>query len=105
MPLTLAQTKVLQSPQVRQRLTAKAADFAYVDQLIKDVGVTCTRLPAVWDRIFYGLTVDQAKWLNATYPGFNFTSADASKPPPASIAPRSVVNRAINVLQSYKKSP
>lgn len=96
---------MLQSPQVRQRLTGKAADFVYADQLIRDVGVTCTRLPAVWDRIFHGLTAETAAWLNATYPGFNFIGSPASKPAQRSTGPRSVVNRAINVLQSYKKSP
>lgn len=108
MPLTKAQILVLTSPQVRQHLPAKAGDFAYSDQLLREVGETCTRLPAVWDRIFYGLTDDTAKWLTTTYPipGYTYvgTSTGVKAPPPAPL-PRTLVSKAIEVIQSYKKSP
>ena len=104
MPLTKSQLLVLTNPQVRQRLPAKSADFAYVDQLLRDVGESCTRLPAVWDRVFYGLDAAQAQWLSATFPGFKFTSSATAKPLPPIDRPRNAVTRAIDVLQSYKKS-
>lgn len=104
MPITKSQLLVLTNPQVRQRLPAKRADFAYVDQLLRDVGETCPRLPAVWERILYGLDASTAKWLNASFPGFTFNSDSAVKPLPPPTPPRNAVTRAIDVLQSYKKS-
>lgn len=104
MPITKSQLLVLTNPQVRQRLLAKRADFAYVDQLLRDVGESCPRLPAVWDRIFYGLDAAQAQWLNSSFPGFKFVSNATVKPLPPIDKPRNAVTRAIDVLQSYKKS-
>lgn len=106
MPLTKAQILVLQNASVRQRLPTKASDFNYVDQLLKDVGPGCPRLPAVWERIFHGLSSDNAKWLNTTFPGFNFVGSSTSNTPlPPVPSSRNSVTRAIDVLQSYKKSP
>ncbi len=104
MPLTEAQVLVLTNPQVRQRLPTKKGDFAYADSLLRDVGKTCPRLPAVWDRIFSGLDTMTANWLNTTFPGFKFAGGTVAKPAPY-IPPRTIVTKAIEVLQSYKKSP
>lgn len=104
MPITKSQLLVLTNQQVRQRLPAKRADFAYVDQLLRDTGESCPRLPAVWDRIVYGLDEETAKWMNTNFPGFSFSSGKNDKPLPPIEKPRNAVARAIEVLQSYKKS-
>lgn len=105
MALSKAQIQALTNPQVRQRLPTKRADFQYADDLLKDVGETCPRLPAVYDRIFYGLDAQTAKWLNGQFPGLGFTSSTtATPPPPQNAMPRTLVSKAIDVLQSFKKS-
>lgn len=103
MPLTKAQIAVLKNPQVRQRLSGKTADFVYADTLLREVGETCTRLPMVWDRVFYGLTSEQAAWLKATFPGIVF--AVPKETAPLTAQPKTLVGRAIETLQSYKKAP
>ena len=105
MPLTKAQVSILTNSKVRQKLSAKQADFAYVDQLLRTVGEACPRLPAVWDRIFWGLDEATAVWLNQTFPGSGFVGTKNPQPLPVAAPPRTVVTKAIEILQSYKKSP
>lgn len=105
MPLSKAQIAVLKSPEVRKRLQTRAADFAYIDKLLKEVGESCPRLPAVWDRIFSGLSAEVSLWLSKNFPGMGFVASVGQQPEkPIPVRPLNVVNRAVQVLQSYKKA-
>jgi hypothetical protein len=102
--LSEAQLATLRDQEVRRRLPTKASDFVYADRLIKDVGPTCSRLPAVYDRIFSGLSPDLARWIALRHPA-SPTKTGPAAPVPVERRPVNIVNRSISVLQSYKKAP
>ena len=106
MPLSKAQIQILTNPAVRQRLPGKVVDFTYADTLLRDVGEGCPRLPAVWGRIFTGLSSADALWLNTTFPDQHFVGFDQKTMPPLPpiSQPQNLVHRAIDVLQSFKKA-
>lgn len=115
MPLTTAQIDVLKSPLTRQRFAAQSANFAYADKLLRESGVSCPRLPYVWNAIFDDAA--SREWLTVSFPGVVPTPPAASPsdpkpnqntPEPAKTVERrpvGVVGKAITMLQSARRIP
>ena len=110
-PLTPIQVTILKDPRVRARLPQKADDFAYADAYLASQGIDCPRLPVVWTRIFIGIDIPTATWLNATFKGHSFvgTAVPTSKVQPplkAPVAPNNnhaAVRNALRAIQSFRK--
>jgi hypothetical protein len=117
MALQAAQIKVLKDPRFRAHWPAEASLFAAFEELLGRMGATCPRITAIWTRLMGPAERDLAlyDWFKATFPGVPMRAAGGdyarpapdAKPSPASVVgPRTTgpVNRAINVIQSYRKS-
>ncbi len=105
MPLSALQIEVLRSPKTRTAFPDRKQDFAYADSLLKLHGTSCTRLVAVWDKIFPSTNPVAQQWLLTNFklsprrPVIN-----EARPAPNSKPAVSVVNRAITVLSSYRNN-
>ena len=97
--ITPQQLEIMKSPITRAHLPGNKGDFAYFDLRFKENGVTCPQLPHIWDKVFPPANKDLQQWLSKTF--------NASITKPVMVAPkpaRNIVNKAINVLQSYKRT-
>jgi hypothetical protein len=99
MVLSPQQLAILKSPVTRAYLQANKGDFAYVDVLLKESGPDCPRLPKVWEKIFPANDIERQRWLSSTFKTGPVQIVPQAKPV------KNMVNRAINVLQSFKQTP
>ena len=127
MGLLPAQMTAMGDARLRDRYPQYVEQFKTADRLIADIGLTCPRLASFWDMLTRDVGRDAGLWdfLDQTFPGMpmnrNGTSpqrpgklvAAINKPvatstlPPSTdrpLQPAGPVARAIDVLNSYRKS-
>ena len=111
MPLTPEQIKILQTPATRSFRASFASDFAYFDNLISTVGPNCPRLPNVWLKIFPTNDEKVRNWFQSNFVGISYSPGGnkPQEPPKQNLNPivrsSGIVNKAFNVLNSYRRKP
>ena len=111
MPLTPEQIKILQTPATRSFRASFASDFAYFDNLMSTVGPNCPRLPNVCLKIFPTNDEKVKQWFQSNFIGISYSPGGnkPQEPPKQNLNPivrsSGIVNKAFNVLNSYRRKP
>lgn len=116
MPLTASQIAVMKSDTVRIYRSAFSADFTYFDNLLRDMGPNCPRLPAVWQKVFPSGDAKVRQWFTSAFPGVAYSPGEQVTLTGGAPAPKQpnpihqnnptsgVVGKAMTVIQSYRRS-